>query len=94
MKKVLLFAVALCFMISAQAQIKTNESTENQLKSKVKRVEQLNRGTEAYTQKLDSMVMESTMTTVSFQYDERYNISKVEMSLLMGRVYDDHRFFL
>ena len=30
------------------------------------------------------MVMESTMTTVSFQYDERYNISKVEMSLLMG----------
>ena len=57
MKKVLLFAVALCFMISAQAQIKTNESTENQLKSKVKRVEQLNRGTEAYTQKLDSMVM-------------------------------------
>ena len=84
MKKVLLFAVALCFMISAQAQIKTNESTENQLKSKVKRVEQLNRGTEVYTQKLDSMVMESTMTTVSFQYDDRYNISKVEMSLLMG----------
>ena len=84
MKKVLLFAVALCFMISAQAQIKTNESTENQLKSKVKRVEQLNRGTEVYTQKLDSMVMESTMTTVYFQYDERYNISKVEMSLLMG----------
>ena len=84
MKKVLLFAVALCFMISAQAQIKTNESTENHLKSKVKRVERLNRGTEAYTQKLDSMVMESTMTTVSFQYDERYNISKVEMSLLMG----------
>ena len=84
MKKVLLFAAALCFMISAQAQIKTNESTENQLKSKVKRVEQLNRGTEVYTQKLDSMVMESTMTTVSFQYDDRYNISKVEMSLLMG----------
>ena len=84
MKKVLLFAVALCFMISAQAQIKTNESTENQLKSKVKRVEQLNRGTEAYTQKLDSMVMETTMTTVYFQYDERYNISKIEMSLLMG----------
>lgn len=84
MKKVLLFAVALCFMISAQAQIKTNESTENQLKSKVKRVEQLNRGTEVYTQKFDSMVMESTMTTVSFQYDDRYNISKVEMSLLMG----------
>ena len=84
MKKVLLFAVALCFVFSAQAQIKTNESTENQLKSKVKRVEQLNRGTEVYTQKLDSMVMESTMTTVSFQYDDRYNISKVEMSLLMG----------
>ena len=84
MKKVLLFAVALCFMISAQAQIKTNESTENQLKSRVKRVEQFNRGTEAYTQKLDSMVMETTMTTVYFQYDERYNISKIEMSLLMG----------
>ena len=84
MKKVLLFAVALCFMISAQAQIKTNESTENQLKSKVKRVEQLNRGTEVYTQKLDSMITEMAMTTVYFQYDERYNISKVEMSLLMG----------
>ena len=84
MKKVLLFAVALCFMISAQAQIKTNESTENQLKSRVKRVEQFNRGTEAYTQKLDSMVVETTMTTVYFQYDERYNISKIEMSLLMG----------
>ena len=84
MKKVLLFAVALCFMISAQAQIKTNESTENQLKSRVKWVEQLNRGTEVYTQKIDSMIMESTMTTVYFQYDERYNVSKVEMSLLMG----------
>ncbi len=84
MKKVLLFAAALCFMISAQAQIKTNESTENQLKSRVKRVEQLNRGTEVYTQKIDSMIMESTMTSVYFQYDERYNISKVEMSLLMG----------
>ena len=84
MKKVLLFAVALCFMISAQAQTKTNESAENQLKSRVKSVEQLNRGTEAYTQKLDSMIMEMAMTTVYFQYDERYNISRVEMSLLGG----------
>ena len=84
MKKVLLFAAALCFMISAQAQIGMNKSAENQLKSRVKRVEQLNRGTEAYTQKLDSMIMEMAMTTVYFQYDERYNISRVEMSLLGG----------
>ena len=82
MKRVLLFAVALCFMISAQAQIGMNKSAENQLKSRVKRVEQLNRGTEAYTQKLDSMIMEMAMTTVYFQYDERYNISRVKMSLL------------
>ena len=81
MKRVLLFAAALCFMISAQAQIGMNKSAENQLKSRVKRVEQLNRGTEAYTQKLDSMIMETAMTTVYFQYDERYNISRVEMTL-------------
>ena len=84
MKKVLLFAVALCFMISAQAQTETNKSAENQLKSRIKRLEQLNRGTEAYTQKLDSMVSEMGMTRIAFQYDERFNISKVEMSLLMG----------
>ena len=71
MKKVLLFAAALCFMISAQAQIGMNKSAENQLKSRVKRVEQLNRGTEAYTQKFDSMITEMAMTTVYFQYDER-----------------------
>ena len=41
MKKVLLFAAAMCFMISAQAQTETNKSAENQLKSRIITVEQL-----------------------------------------------------
>lgn len=84
MRKVLLFAVALCFMISAQAQNKTNESTENQLKTRVKKVEQLNRQTENFTQMLDSMITSLEMAKATFLYDEKYNLAKVETSFMSG----------
>ena len=82
MKKVLLFAVALCFMISAQAQTETNKSAENQLKSRIKTVEQLNRGTAVYTQKLDSIIMSYQMLSIPivFEYDNQFNTKKVVMS--------------
>ena len=82
MKKVLLFAAAMCFMISAQAQIKTNKSAENQLKSRIKTVEQLNRGTAVYTQKLDSIIMSYQMLSIPivFEYDNQFNTKKVVMS--------------
>ena len=66
-------------MISAQAQIKMNELTENQLKSKIKTVEQLNRGTTAYTQKLDSVIMNYGPFNVglTFEYDNLFNTTRV-----------------
>jgi hypothetical protein len=82
MKKVLLFAAAMCFMISAQAQTETNKSAENQLKSRIKTVEQLNRGTAVYTQKLDSIIMSYQMFSIPivFEYDNQFNTKKVVMS--------------
>ncbi len=82
MKKVLLFAAAMCFMISAQAQTETNKSAENQLKSRIKTVEQLNRGTAVYTQKLDSIIMSYQMLSIPivFEYDNQFNTKKVVMS--------------
>ena len=98
MKKVLLFAAALCLMISAQAQIGTKKSDENSLKSKIRTVEQLNRGTAAYTQKLDSMVMANGMATTVFEYDSHFNTTKIVMSglgvsIVTEYIYDsqDHR---
>ena len=82
MKKVLLFAAAMCFMISAQAQTETNKSAENQMKSRIKTVEQLNRGTAVYTQKLDSIIMSYQMLSIPivFEYDNQFNTKKVVMS--------------
>lgn len=98
MKKILLFAAALCLMISAQAQIKMNELTENQLKSKIKTVEQLNRGSSSYTLTLDSMVMAYGMATTAFEYDSHFNTTKLVASgpgfiIIMEHSYDsqDHR---
>ena len=79
MKKVLLLAAALCLMISAQAQFRIGKSSENQLETWIKKVEQLNRQTENYTQKLDSMIYQGGLLTVSFQYDNRFNIVKAVM---------------
>ena len=74
MKKVLLFAVALCCMMSAMAQ-KTDENPS--LKDRVKKVEQLNRNHEVYTQKLDSLIGMEGMIKIAFQYDNQYNIEKL-----------------
>lgn len=94
MKKILLFAAALCLMISAQAQIKTNESIVNQLQSKIRTVEQLNRGTSSYTQKLDSVVVTygALSITVTLEYDEYFNTTKVVMSGLGNTTITEHTY--
>ena len=74
MKKILLFAVTLCCMMAATAQ-KTAENPS--LKDRVKKVEQLNRNPEVYTQKLDSMVTSDGLIKLVFQYDNHYNLSKL-----------------
>ena len=58
-----------------------NELTENQLKSMIKSIEQLNRGTTAYTQKLDSVIMNYGPFTVglTFEYDNHFNTTRVVM---------------
>ena len=74
MKKVLLFAIALCCMMSAMAQ----KTTENpSLKDRVKKVEQLNRNPEIYTHKLDSLVGMEGIIKIVFQYDPHYNLEKL-----------------
>jgi hypothetical protein len=69
-------------VISAQAQTETNKSAENQMKSRIKTVEQLNRGTAVYTQKLDSIIMSYQMLSIPivFEYDNQFNTKKVVMS--------------
>ena len=93
MKKVLLFAAAMCLMISAQAQF-GKKLMDNPLKSRIKTVEQLNRGTTAYTQKLDSMVMADGLATTVFEYDNHFNTTKIVMtglgySMVNEYVYDN-----
>jgi hypothetical protein len=92
MKKVLLFAVALCLMISAQAQIGMKKSNENPLKSRIKTVEQLNKGTTAYTQKLDSMVMANGLASVVFEYDNHFNTKKLIVSTFGFTVVTEHTY--
>ena len=91
MKKVLLFAVALCFMISAQAQIRTNKSAENQLRAKVKKVEQLNRQTTVFTQKLDSIIAADGLLVERYEYDNRLRVKKLSISLMgIYEAYDEY----
>ena len=89
MKKVLLFAVALCFMISAQAQTKTRESANNQLRAKIKMVEQLNRQTDVYTQKLDSIVAAGGLLVQKYEYDNQFRIKKVSVSMMGLSAYSE-----
>ena len=90
MKKVLLFAVALCFMISAQAQTKTRESADNQLRAKVMKVEQLNRQTMVFTQKLDSIIAADGLLVEKYEYDNQLRIKKLTISLMgLYSAYDE-----
>ena len=89
MKKVLLFAVALCCMMSVTAQRITQNPS---LKDRVKRVEQLNRNTEAYTQKLDSLCSTDGLIKIFFQYDNQYNIQKAIVKG-MGMIVSSEEYF-
>jgi hypothetical protein len=74
-KKILLIAMALCFMLPAMAQKTSDKTAFEQLKKKVKEVEQINRRAGSYTQKIDSTVY-STGTKDVLQYDENFNCTK------------------
>lgn len=89
MKKVLLFAIAFCCMMSATAQ-KTNEDPS--LRDKVKKIEQLNRNPEAYTQKLDSLIGMDGLIKLTFQYDNQYNVTKIA-SVMYGFPIATEEFF-
>lgn len=91
MKKVLLFAVALCFMVSAQAQIKTNKSAENPLKT-LKKVEQFNLQTAVYTQKLDSIIFaeDEGLFVERFEYDEHFRVKKASLTMGFYSTYTEY----
>lgn len=75
MKKALLFAVALCCMLSASAQHFTRDSkTQKSWEDKIKTIEQLNRD-KNNTGKLDSITAEETR--ILFDYDSHFNYTQM-----------------
>ena len=76
MKKALLFAVALCCMLSASAQHFTSDpKTQKSWRDKIKTIEQLNRDKNNFTEKLDSITAEETR--ILFDYDSHFNCTQM-----------------
>ncbi len=76
MKKVLLFAAALCCMLSASAQHFMREpKTQKSWEDKIKIIEQLNRNKNNFTEKLDSITAEDTR--ILFDYDSHFNCTQM-----------------
>lgn len=89
MKKLLLIVVALCCMISVSAQEQKRQSS---LKDKVKKVEQINRQEQAFTQKLDSIVNDDG-TKILFTYDNLYHRTGMKLVYGTSTVVVDQQFF-
>ena len=89
MKKLLLIVVALCCMISVSAQEQKHQLS---LKEKVKKVEQINRQNQAFTQKLDSIVNDDN-TKIIFTYDHLYRRIGMKMVYGYGMVMIDQQYF-
>lgn len=78
MRKVLLFAVAFCCMMSATAQKQQDKTPEQQLKEAKQKVERINRATLGYTERVDSLVYSNGEKKI-LQYDQNLNCTKVSM---------------
>lgn len=89
MKKLLLIAMALCCMIGVSAQEQKRQSS---LKERVKKVEQINRQDQAFTQKLDSIVNDDN-TKILFTYDNLYHRTGMKMVYGSSTVVIDQQFF-
>ena len=89
MKKLLLIVVALCCMISVSAQ---EQKQQLSLKEKVKKVEQINRQNQAFTQKLDSIVNDNN-TKILFTYDHFYRRTNMKMVYGTSTVVIEQQFF-
>ena len=77
MKKLALFAAALCCMVSASAQhIKSNPMTQKSLKDKIQQVEKWNRYENTFSEKLDSIYTDYEKGILA--YDERFNCTKID----------------
>lgn len=76
MKKYLFIAVALCCMVAATAQTKQIDR-RHPLREKATKVEQLNRQTQRYSLKLDSIVFNEGSQTIIFNYNPDYQFSTV-----------------
>ena len=77
MKKLALFAAALCCMVSASAQhIKSNPMAQKSLKDKIQQVEKWNRYENTFSEKLDSIYTDYEKGILA--YDERFNCTKID----------------
>ena len=76
MKKVLLFSLAMCCVISVSAQRFMREpKTQKSWEDRITKVVQLNCNKHSFTEKLDSITGEETR--IIFDYDSRFNCSKI-----------------
>lgn len=77
MKKLMIFAAAMCCMVSASAQqIKHELNVHKSLKDKVQQAEKWNRYENTFSEKLDSICTDFEKAYLS--YDEHFNCVKVE----------------
>ena len=77
MKKLALFAAALCCMVSASAQhLKNEPMAQKSLKDKVLQAEKWNRYENTFGEKLDSIYTEYEKGILA--YDERFNCTKID----------------
>ena len=77
MRKVVLFVVSMCCMVSAFAQ-QTRDGQEllKQMQSKIKQVEKWNRYANTFSEQLDSVYGDFQKSV--FEYDERFNCVKID----------------
>ena len=77
MRKVVLFVVSMCCMVSASAQ-QTRDGQEllKQMQSKIRQVEKCNRYANTFSEELDSIYGDFQKSI--FEYDERFNCVKID----------------
>ena len=77
MRKVLLFAVAMCCVVAASAQQTRNEQgLLKQMQGKIKQVEKWNCYANTFSEQLDSVYGDFQKSV--FEYDERFNCVKID----------------
>ena len=94
MRKILLFAALICYMMPVMAQKNNDNKILKEMRERRKKVELLNSRANTYTEKLDSLIAANYYREI-INYDERFNCKKVNIfnydsigGWVLDKVYD------